>query len=132
MSALFFLIFGGVFASLQNDGKEYAISYSSDKYCLNKTSCQIIFEIQETLENPVFLYYELENFYQNYDTIYTSFNNDQISGKIVDKKSLGECGKAITNGFMGYKISPLTNESLLPNQISVPCGYLAYTLFNGN
>lgn len=78
------------------------------------TRCNITFNINEEMEGPVYLYYGIDNFYQNHRRYVKSRDAEQLQGTIKSKSDLDNC-------------DPLTeNGNLLLN----PCGLIANSLFN--
>mmetsp|Transcript_22109 Transcript_22109/g.32207 ORF Transcript_22109/g.32207 Transcript_22109/m.32207 type:complete len:363 (+) Transcript_22109:117-1205(+) len=77
--------------------------------------CSVTFNIGEDVEGPVYVYYELENFYQNHRRYVKSRSSLQLEGENLDKNDVSaDCDPL-------YK-----NHSLLLN----PCGLIANSLFN--
>ena len=74
--------------------------------------CQLQFEIPDTIEPPVFLYYRLTNFYQNHRRYVKSFDAGQLSGQ--NNSPLSGC-------------PPLDVQS---NKTIYPCGLIANSMFN--
>lgn len=99
----------------QYDGAGTSNSLKDCKYN-NEASCTITFTIDEKMEAPVYLYYELTNFYQNHRRYAKSYLAEQLLGTVFQKGS----------SALDY-CEPLTqNGSLVLN----PCGLIANTLFN--
>ncbi|GKZ39526.1 hypothetical protein AbraIFM66950_000488 [Aspergillus brasiliensis] len=82
------------------------------------TICRLIFEIPDTLEPPVLLYYRLTNFYQNHRRYVKSMDTDQLKGKAVDNSTIdgGSCDP--------LKLDPSTGKAYYP------CGLIANSQFN--
>eukprot|EP00601_Ochromonadales_sp_CCMP2298_P033850 CAMPEP_0173363024 /NCGR_PEP_ID=MMETSP1144-20121109/22151_1 /TAXON_ID=483371 /ORGANISM="non described non described, Strain CCMP2298" /LENGTH=342 /DNA_ID=CAMNT_0014312919 /DNA_START=48 /DNA_END=1073 /DNA_ORIENTATION=+ len=92
-------------------GSEYACSISSNN--VGKT-CQVSFTITQALPGPLYLYYELSNFYQNHQRYYQSRSIAQLQGSNLDSSSVSlDCNPLYKNG------------SLLLN----PCGLIANSFF---
>lgn len=125
------MVFGITFAALYGSAKDHIIKYDSHPNCSNTTKCNITFSLNEELPSPVNLYYILGKFEQNYETYFKSFSGEQLSGKYLNKEQLGACGNAVTNGYMGYKKDFSGKADLLANDTATPCGYIAYSMFNG-
>lgn len=77
-----------------------------------------MFEIPDTLEPPVLLYYRLTNFYQNHRRYVKSMDTDQLKGKAVDNNTIngGSCDP--------LKLDPSTGKAYYP------CGLIANSQFN--
>ncbi|OJZ83569.1 Lem3/Cdc50 [Aspergillus piperis CBS 112811] len=82
------------------------------------TVCRLMFEIPDTLEPPVLLYYRLTNFYQNHRRYVKSMDTDQLKGKAVDNNTIngGSCDP--------LKLDPSTGKAYYP------CGLIANSQFN--
>lgn len=131
--AIIFFSFAVSFSVLYVDEREVYISYSEDQACTNQTSCLVNFSVDPGLPQPVYLYYELTQFYQNFQTYFDSLSEQQIQGKIIDKKEAGiKCGlKADENNELRYKDPISGNATLNPTDVAYPCGFIALTRFNG-
>mmetsp|Transcript_67870 Transcript_67870/g.141519 ORF Transcript_67870/g.141519 Transcript_67870/m.141519 type:complete len:360 (-) Transcript_67870:101-1180(-) len=76
--------------------------------------CTIQFTFTEDVDGPVYVYYEMENFYQNHRRYVSSRDPFQLEGDEVGKSDLEtSCDSFVTNG------------SLIIN----PCGLIANSLF---
>lgn len=89
--------------------------------------CDIEFDLDETISEPVMFYYKLENFYQNHRHYIESRDWDQMKGK-SSKKNL-DCDGAKTNKQMGKTIS-VTGKPLDEDEDANPCGLIAKSYFN--
>ena len=91
---------------------------------------KIIFNVTDTWDGDVFIYYELENFYQNHRRYVKSRDDKQLLGKLSStvntdcspfdkcKNTTGEC----KNG---------ENNNLADGSPFLPCGAIANSLFSG-
>ena len=59
------------------------------------TTCQVTFEVTEKMKKPVYIYYELHNFYQNHRTYLRSRSDYQIRGEVLEKSELDSCAPRI-------------------------------------
>jgi hypothetical protein len=72
------------------------------------------------LQPPIFMYYKLENFYQNHRRYARSRNDVQLRGiEITSKLTLVDCDPVVS-----------LNNSDNPEDIYFPCGLIAKGLFN--
>jgi hypothetical protein len=78
------------------------------------TQCTVAVNFDEDWNGPVYVYYELENYYQNHRRYVQSRDALQLSGEDVDEGKLDKCEPLIKNG------------SMLRN----PCGLIAASYFN--
>lgn len=80
----------------------------------NKT-CTINLTVPRNMTPPIFVHYEIENFYQNHNRYRTSRDDAQLLGALTQSQLDGEnC----------YPLNRLGNVTLNP------CGFIANTLFN--
>lgn len=123
---LAFILLGALFAILGSwlvitatYSKESRV-YRYDNVCETDSKCVIRFELEEDFPEPVFLYYRLENYYQNHRRYYRSRSEAQLNGEHPnDYDKLGGCTP---------KISQDDDES--PDKIFLPCGLSAWSYFN--
>jgi hypothetical protein len=86
------------------------------KYIQNATvdhSCNVTLTVPKKMKHPVYVYYELTNFYQNHRRYVKSRNDQQLRGDKVS--SLDACNPLATTA----------NGSAI-----IPCGLIAWSLFN--
>lgn len=81
--------------------------------------CDMVFEINETITGPVYIYYGLSNFYQNHRRYVKSRDDKQLLGKVSTNinEVATDCGP-----FRAV------NETVPV----APCGAIANSMFNGN
>lgn len=84
----------------------------------DNVTCKLTFSIPESMGPPVFMYYRLNNFYQNHRRYVQSMDLDQLQGKPVDNKTIqkGTC-EPLT-------VDPDTQKAYYP------CGLIANSMFN--
>ena len=110
------------------------INYSScvNNYDKNKKICQINFQIDRTIESPVYVYYKLENFYLNHRLLVESKSWKELRGKDIDTKD--DCKNSYLMNEMFIKNSPYYmnqwKHNFSENDISSPCGLWARSFFN--
>eukprot|EP00904_Undaria_pinnatifida_P002098 jgi/Undpi1/1188/HiC_scaffold_10.g04650.m1 len=83
------------------------------EYKQGKT-CEISFDVGEDISGPVYVYYELSNFYQNHATYVESVDQDQLLGSTSTSSVDDNCTPLVYNG----------------SAVLHPCGLIANTLFN--
>ena len=76
------------------------------------TTCTLNITIPSKMVSPIYVYYQLTNFYQNHRRYVKSRSDEQLRGSIG---SLGTC-------------TPVERNSA--NEIIVPCGLIANSFFN--
>jgi hypothetical protein len=105
---------------------EYRVQYDGDgsdpaatacRISANTTAnCTIDFSIATTMTAPVYVYYELQNFYQNHRRYVKSRSDTQLQGTVyTDPASVSDC-------------DPLQSRD---NKVLHPCGLIAQSFFNG-
>lgn len=116
--------------------------------------CRMTLELEEPMTAPIFVYYQLENFYQNHRRYVKSRDYKQLMGfneatdnaeeyENVTKDSVtSSCDPIITNADlanMGIKYYYWTEDGgfnydqyteLEPEQLATPCGLIAKSMFN--
>lgn len=97
-----------------------ALSSSAQSDPTKRYQCRLRFEIPSDLDNPVFLYYKLTNFFQNHRRYVQSLDVDQLKGKAISANDLnnGNC-------------RPLGRDKDDTSKAIYPCGLIANSLFNG-
>lgn len=97
------------------------------------------------MKQPIFVYYQLENFYQNHRRYVKSRDYQQLMGEEVTKEDVSSsCDPIITNADlanMGIKYYFWSDEldvtfeygentPLVPGDVAIPCGLIAKSMFN--
>jgi len=116
---IIFVPVGAAMLFLSNSVVEYTLRY--DDICPESTVCNIVINLPK-MEPPVYMYYRLSNFYQNYRRYTQSRDPDQLAGRHVSNSysSLNsDCAPYTSNG-----------NSQDPNNFYVPCGLMARSMFN--
>jgi len=120
---IIFVPIGAVLLDKSNSIVEYTKQYDGDgsdlKSCKidspneNRT-CSITFNIKEEMKSPVWVYYELTNFYQNHRRYVKSRSASQLLGERLSSGELTDC-------------EPLKKDG---GQVLNPCGLIANSMFN--
>ncbi|EGR27197.1 ligand-effect modulator 3 LEM3 family protein, putative [Ichthyophthirius multifiliis] len=137
-----FLVFGIVLIILSNQIIEYSVRYDSEcgdvklvnqedfkNNKLPNNSCKVNFDINENIEGPVFVYYELDNFYQNHRRYVKSKNINQLQGDNVSSSDLSDCEPVLY--YKDLRKFKIIDDNLKDNMIANPCGLIAASYFNG-
>ena len=98
---------------------------TTDKNCTKNIT------IQEDMPKNVFVYYQLDGFFQNSRRYVKSKEVDQLTGNKPDVSE--NCYPVETNKEMGFnnETKSIDNKTLLnPNDIAIPCGLMAKSFFN--
>jgi len=97
---------------------EKSVRYDSD--CPMDQICEVKIDVDEKMTSPVYMYYRLENYYQNHRRYVKSRSDPQLRGDVItDVSSLSDC-------------DPLISEdgSSDASEIYLPCGLIAWSMFN--
>ena len=126
--ALVFIILGIVCLVLSSKIKSVSKRY--DNICTINTKCTVSFNIEDDMDEPVMIYYQLVGFYQNSRRYLESKSRDQLQGESVSNSDLeDDCDPTYTNSEMGKSVS-MTGGTLNSKDPSTPCGLVAKTYFN--
>ena len=110
--------------------KTQEIDYTNCK--LNASNfCNEEIKLDKTIEQPVFVYYQLDGFFQNTRRYLKSKEIDQLTGD--DANIHDNCEPAETNEEMGFSSGKKAYDGktdLIMNNIAIPCGLIAKTYFN--
>ena len=87
------------------------------------------------MKAPVYLYYQLENFYQNHRRYVKSRSFDQLRGEDISEDDVkSECDPIVYNKDVGVKQSMKlpggSRVELDQDAVAVPCGLVAKSVFN--
>ena len=85
------------------------------------------------MEKPVYLYYQLDNFYQNHRRYVKSRDAGQLKGESKTVDELDDCYPIKQNKDLGYTTdtTSVLGGTLKPDDPAVPCGLVAKSYFNG-
>ena len=84
------------------------------------------------MEQPIMVYYQLNNFYQNHRRYVKSKSDDQLNGKyltLTQIKNSDDCSPVETNEQMD-KTKSYDGTTLDPKGVATPCGLIAKSFFN--
>ena len=122
---VFFILFGIIITIFVGKLKEYKFRY--DLICGSGT-CTFPIQIEEEMEKPIMIYYQINNVRQNHRFYMDNKSNKQLKGEEVSKDDLeknNECENYIYNEDMGIVID--TDHPA--NDVAFPCGLIAKTFF---
>ena len=139
-----FTIFGivflglGILLSVMSDQirEEIVKNYDDGDECKSKLyqNCTIIRDIKEKIVAPVYVYYQLDNFYQNHRRYVKSRSFKQLQGSYIEADQLAECDPIKTIKDLQPQITKFANgtefSSIDYARPAVPCGLVAKSLFN--
>jgi len=91
----------------------------SESYESCGTICNVTFR-NMNMQPPIYVYYKLENYYQNHRRYVKSRNDAQLRGQqVLALSDLSDCAP-----YVSY------DGSSSPNEFYLPCGLIARSLFN--
>mmetsp|Transcript_28885 Transcript_28885/g.68110 ORF Transcript_28885/g.68110 Transcript_28885/m.68110 type:complete len:342 (-) Transcript_28885:60-1085(-) len=113
---------GVVEASVQYDGEGASATDCMITSQNEKRVCTVDITPTEDMEAPVYVYYQLDNFYQNHRRYVKSRSDAQLRGELVDGAYMGaddleDC-------------DPLIYDPNATDKVLYPCGLIAYSFFN--
>jgi len=122
---LVFILSGvGLFIGSQNVVETQLYRY--DLKCaklLNTTksnnTCRIVINVPQLMNSPVYFYYRLGNFYQNYRGYTKSVSYSQLAGKDYQYSELSSCSPKIS-----------LDNLQIQSDVYLPCGLIAGSYFN--
>lgn len=122
---LSFLIIGIVFIPIgigivSSSEQVVEVSQRYDHTCAVGSICNVTLSVPKTMSQNVYMYYRLENYYQNHRRYVKSRNDNQLRGEKVERyEDLADCDPFISEG-----------DSTDPNKFYLPCGLIARSMFN--
>lgn len=125
---IFFVVFGVVLLVYSLKVKEYSVRYDDQCTTYNGATCDVKINIKKDMEAPIYLYYELDNFYQNHRRYVKSKNVNQLQGEEVS--DLEDCEPITKNKDIDANLKALDGSTLNQNGQAIPCGLIAKSLFN--
>lgn len=80
--AIIFLGIGIAMLVVSKDLSESSFRYDNlqTTTCPIGSTCNVTFEVSQLLQAPVFVYYEIHNFFQNHRLYASSYSFDQLTG----------------------------------------------------
>ena len=124
---IIFIILGIILLIYSNKVKSAEVEYTD---CDLNINCDKKITIEDDIDAPVFVYYQLNGFFQNSRRYVKSKEIDQLTG---DDITIHEnCEPAEKNKDMGFPTgkTALDGSNLDDDSYAVPCGLMAKTFFN--
>mmetsp|Transcript_69521 Transcript_69521/g.81165 ORF Transcript_69521/g.81165 Transcript_69521/m.81165 type:complete len:307 (+) Transcript_69521:45-965(+) len=129
---IFFTVFGIALAVLTSKIQMVEVRY--DSFCgtpAQRAVCNMSVTFSETLPSPVYIYYELDNFYQNHRTYLNSKDLPQLKGEVRSIDELTSCDPVKSVGDLyPFQRYDLNGNPLSPWLPANPCGLIAKSMFN--
>ena len=96
--------------------------------------CTLDEELASDIPQPVYVYYQLDNFYQNHRRYVKSRSNEQLQGEYIEVADLDDCDPIKTNADLGrptaYDGSTDLQSEENKGKPAFPCGLVAKSFFN--
>lgn len=96
--------------------------------------CRVDLEpIPNDVKGPVYVYYQLDNFYQNHRRYVKSRDSSQLNGNYLLPDKLGDCDPIIkVEHLWEHQKYPVANKAkkLDDSAPATPCGLVAKSMFN--
>lgn len=118
------LALAGVLFKYSND----IVQYRKEYFC-DKESCTIELDIKDKIPSPVYLYYEIENYYQNHRIYVKSRSTKQLAGNKYSASQITECDPVTKVKDLNFEDSELQSLGLSESQVANPCGLIAKSYF---
>ena len=102
-----------------------------DSFDVETRGCRITFHIEKDMKAPVYLYYQLDNFYQNHRRYVQSRSDAQLRGDAT--ASTSDCSPLVTSGTGVFKYNSTAVTPIGDNNTDytlMPCGLIVNSLFN--
>jgi hypothetical protein len=104
---------------------EYSERYDDVEGCkASRGSCRIEVEVKEDMDEPIYLYYEMVNFYQNHIEFVKSRDYPQLRGESRSNSDLKTCGNFKTMDDM-LSNAQLAVLNYTGDETASPCGLAA-------
>lgn len=125
---IIFLTLGVVLYVMSEDIQGAQKKYSD--ICTINTECTITVDIDSDITAPVYVYYQLDNFYQNHRRYVKSRSNTQLMGEYLAVDELDDCDPIKQNKDLKEGTKSVTGADLDPEAAAYPCGLVAKSFFD--
>lgn len=135
-----FLVLGVIVVELAENIHEVSLEYHNLEECEENIggTCTLNFTLHTDFEQPIYVYYQLDNLYQNHRRYVKSRDEQQLRGELKSASDLYNCDPIRTMGDLGRNTS-ISGKHLPEDAPANPCGLIAksffndsYTVFNSN
>ncbi len=88
--AIIFLSIGIAMIIVSKNLSESSFRYDTlqSTKCPIGSTCNVTFEVSQLLQSPVFVYYEIHNFYQNHRLYASSYSYSQLTGTQISASTV--------------------------------------------
>mmetsp|Transcript_108218 Transcript_108218/g.186862 ORF Transcript_108218/g.186862 Transcript_108218/m.186862 type:complete len:393 (-) Transcript_108218:310-1488(-) len=135
--AVVFIPIGALVIVASGKVVEYEIEYAAEASRTCRTmipgqKCEewISIDIDKDMEPPVYMYYKLENFYQNHRRYAKSRSDTQLAGSSVSYNSISDCKPVRYKGELMDQTQFEPNSDTGIRNIYAPCGLIGWSMFN--
>jgi LEM3 (ligand-effect modulator 3) family / CDC50 family len=113
------IVIGIVLMHYSNQIQQYRQEY----FC-NSHTCTVSVNVDSNIPGPVYIYYEIEGFYQNHRIYFKSRYAKQLAGAVYSSSDLSDCSPVTK-----VQDLDLQNSNLAPSLPADPCGLVAKSYF---
>jgi len=137
--SIVFLAIGIVLYVMSDQIDEREVQYDENCYALLNANprkpgpaCrQPFFNLSGTIQAPIYVYYQMDNFYQNHRRYVKSRDNDQLNGKYKTVDQLANCDPIMqVKNLWDYQKFNLNGVAMHDDDPAIPCGLVAKSFFN--
>ena len=105
--------------------------YDDTNECPLHQTCTLKFTLEKDMKAPIFVFYELHNFYQNHRRYIRSKSSTQLAGtEISSSDASSSCDPVYLMKHLGINKS-WGGFALKDDDVANPCGLIAKSVFNG-
>lgn len=98
---------------------------SQCKEALHKGYCDVPVRIDRLMEEPIYVLFQLDNFYQNHRRYVQSKSGEQLGGRVVSyEEARSSCHPIVMNRDLNTKYAWDGKTLLDPNAVASPCGLI--------
>ena len=128
---LIFLALGIVLYIMSDQIQEVTLEYDNLSNCSTiGKNCTVQLDIPWDIKAPIYVYYQLDNFYQNHRRYVKSRSFDQLKGTYLGVGDLSDCDPIKTVKDLGDNITSVSKHNLSLSDPAIPCGLVAKSFFN--
>jgi len=129
ITGTFFLPLGVVLLAQSDDVVETAVRYDNVCPAGGPNPCEVNLTVEADMEPPIYVYYRLENFYQNHRDYVKSRDYLQLQGDRRSASDLDLGCDPLVRYRDGLDTRPLA-DTAEDSKIVFPCGLIANSFFN--
>lgn len=132
--SVIFLAIGIVLQVMSDKITELDVRYDDKCEVQTDQLCEVDFHtIDTSIAGPIYVYYQLDNFYQNHRRYVKSRDNAQLAGQYLKVDELSACDPIIEVKDLWphqrYDITEQRNQ-IPDSNPAIPCGLVAKSFFN--